>query len=560
MSGGSSMPPGTQSPLLAVNGLSISLESASSGSRLIVDGADFSIAAGEVVALVGESGSGKTMIARALLGLLPPGMRVTTGVASFEGMDLLRLPAAELRKVRGARIGMVFQEPMVSLNPALRIGGQMAEAMRLHGRGTEEEIRARSVEMLHRVRMTDPAGCLKHFPHEFSGGMRQRILLASVLMLRPALLIADEPTTALDKLVQKEVLDLMRELTHEQGTAVLLITHDVSLVAQYADQIVVLQHGNVRETGRAVEVLAQPRHAYTQKLLSAVPLVKDAHGPAESHGQELLRVDRLAVSYANRTRRQGPPRQVVKDVSLAVNEGEIVALVGESGCGKTTLCRALLGLLPATAGQIWFAGKSLPVTAGVSVRTAMAARDGMQMVFQDPFSSLDPRMSIEAIVEQGLGPRRLDRAERAERVESVLSDVGLDQPFWQRRPHELSGGQRQRVAIARALVRRPRLLIADEPVSALDLTIQAQIIDLLRNLRERYRFGCLFISHDLPLVRSLVDRVLVMYAGEVVESGAAAQVFDHPRAQYTRTLLDAAPALVPTSTGGFRLPESTVHA
>jgi peptide/nickel transport system ATP-binding protein len=524
--------------VLGVRDLSVSV---GPGGKRVVDNLSFDLAAGEMIALVGESGSGKTMAARAILNLLPPPLEIEPqGRIVFDGDDLTTMPARDLRAVRGARIGMVFQEPMVSLNPSMTIGEQMAEGLRLHRNMRAAEIRDRSIAMLERISIGDPQRCLAAYPHEFSGGMRQRIMLASVMLLRPSLLIADEPTTALDTLVQRDVLDLMVELTRENGTAVLLISHDLGMVSHYVRDVVVMREGKAVETGNSRDVLMAPRHEYTRKLVDALPR-RAAGGERITRASEpLVDLQGIVVDYPGRARlfSRTAAMRAVHGVDLTIHKGETLALVGASGSGKTTLGRAIVGLVKPSAGTIRFRGE--PVVRGRGAK-AREQRRNMQIIFQDPYSSLDPRQRIEDIVAE---PLRLDpamgRAERRRRVLEVFDDVALPREFLRRLPHQLSGGQRQRVAIARAIVCRPAFVVADEPVSALDMTVQKQILLLIRRLQERYGFACLFVSHDLGAVEQVADRVAVMENGLIVETGLRDAVFDDPRHPYTRRLLDAA--------------------
>ena len=527
--------PKPSQPTLAINNLSVRI---GDSDRCVVRDLSLSLPPGGTLALVGESGSGKTMAARAVLGLLPSPLRVAQGSQIlFEGTDLCQQPESALRRVRGARIGMVFQEPMVSLNPSMSIGEQMAEGMRLHTRLSRAEIRDRSLAMLERIRIPNPGACLSAYPHEFSGGMRQRIMLASVMLLRPALLIADEPTTALDTLVSREVLDLMIELTHENNTAVLLISHDLGMVARYMRDVVVMKDGAAVEQGTASSVLREPAHAYTRRLVDALPR-RSATTARRTTGAPLVSVHDLAITYPGRQRlfSRSAPTEAMRGVSLTIREGETLALVGGSGSGKTTLGRALVGLVQPSAGQMRFRGQPLDWR-----MPAPGLRQQIQMVFQDPYSSLDPRQRIGAIVAE---PLRLEPdlspAARRERTEEMLQAVGLDGSFMDRLPHQLSGGQRQRVAIARALVRKPAFVVADEPVSALDMTVQAQILRLIRELQDRMGFACLFVSHDLGAVEQVADRVAVMQAGRIVEEGTRDAIFDAPENPYTIALLEAA--------------------
>jgi peptide/nickel transport system ATP-binding protein len=543
------------------------IESARRGepARALLEGLSFAVGKGEFLALVGESGSGKTLAARAVLDLLPPGVRRARGSITLAGRELTGLDAGALRKVRGAEVGMVFQEPMVSLNPALTVGRQLAEGLELHFGWRGREIRERCIEMLARVRIKDPAQALQRHPHEFSGGMRQRIMLASALLLRPKLLIADEPTTALDTLSQREVLDLIVELARDHGVATLLITHDLGLVARYAERCVVLEKGRLIETGATSEVLTRPTHAYTRRLIGSRPLPKalksregfpgafksgdDAsqRGMGDRSGDAgeaavLLSVEGACVAYAGAPTLFGaaPHRPVLREIDFSLRCGEIVAVVGASGCGKTTLGRAVLGMKPLSAGTIRFDGMKVGTMNPVELRRF---RREAQLIFQDPFSSLDPRMRIVDIVAAPLRHEgTLDAGSRRARAEQVLQEVGLG-GFGGRLAHQMSGGQRQRIAIARAIVSRPRLVVADEPVSALDMTIQAQVLALLQKLQSEYGFACLFITHDLSVVDSIADQVIVMSEGRIVERGATRAVLAEPRHPYTRALVEATPRL-----------------
>jgi len=542
----------TPPPLLEIKDLRIESARHREPARILLEGLSFEVAKGEFLALVGESGSGKTLAARAILDLLPPGVRRARGTITLSGRELTRLDARALRRVRGAQVGMVFQEPMVSLNPALSVGRQLAEGLALHFGWGGKEIRERCLEMLARVRIKDPAQALSRHPHEFSGGMRQRIMLASVLLLRPKLLIADEPTTALDTLSQREVLDLMTELARDHGVATLLITHDLGLVARYAERCVVLEKGRLIETGPTSEVLTRPAHAYTRRLIGSRPSSRalesgagGSHSGAAaqaSNSAVLLAVEGACVAYPGPARlfAAAPHRPVLSAVDLSLRCGEIVAIVGASGCGKTTLGRAVLGLKALSAGSIRFDGMTVGAMTATELRRF---RREAQLIFQDPFSSLDPRMRIVDIVAAPLRHERaLGTRARRGRAEQVLEEVGLG-GFGGRLAHQMSGGQRQRIAIARAIVSRPRLVVADEPVSALDMTIQAQVLALLQRLQAEYGFACLFITHDLSVVDSIADQVIVMSEGRIVERGATRAVLEQPRHPYTRELVAATPRL-----------------
>ncbi|MFC3321834.1 ABC transporter ATP-binding protein [Mesorhizobium cantuariense] len=524
--------------MLSVRSLSIS---AGPAGKRIVDELSFDLAPGDMLALVGESGSGKTMAARSILGLLPaPLVTTPDSEIRFDGYDLTRLEPKTLRAIRGAQVGMVFQEPMVSLNPAITIGEQMAEGLRLHRRMPRAEIRDRSLAMLERIQIKDPGKCLVAYPHEFSGGMRQRIMLASVMLLKPRLLIADEPTTALDTLVQRDVLDLMTELTRENRTAVLLISHDLGMVSHYVDNVVVMREGKAVEQGNSAEVLHSPRHEYTRRLVDALPKRSAGGSRAASSGDPLIEISNVVIDYPGRRRlfTRTEPKRAVDGVGLTIRRGETLALVGASGSGKTTLGRAIVGLVKPSSGTITFLGKTIANGRSVDAR---AQRRDMQIVFQDPYSSLDPRQRIADIVAEPLKlDAGMDGRKRTIRVDEIFDEVGLTRELLQRFPHELSGGQRQRVAIARAIARRPAFVVADEPVSALDMTVQKQILLLIRSLQERYGFACLFVSHDLGAVEQVADRVAVMQDGRIVEIGDRDDVFDNPQHPYTRSLLDAA--------------------
>ncbi|MCG7393393.1 ABC transporter ATP-binding protein [Microvirga sp. ACRRW] len=539
-------------PIIGVDALSISLRNRFGETRSIVNAVDVSVHSGEIRAIVGESGSGKTMLARSLVKLLPPGMEITDGRIEFAGSDLTAANETTMRSIRGRGIGFVFQEPMLSLNPALRIGDQMAEGLRLHLNLSKEEIRERSLAMLHRVRLKDPEAALEAYPHEFSGGMRQRIMLASVLMLEPKLLIADEPTTALDAVIQRDVLDIMVELTRDLGTALLLITHDLGLVGQYANTVSVMRKGEVVEQGHVSDVISRPREEYTRNLLTACP--KRRPRSIREQSTPVLEIDKVTLLYAGKKRwpfSASTGVRAVSDVSFDVRPGETVSVVGESGSGKTSLGRVILGLRAATEGQVRFRGKPVDPNDRVSMRQM---RRSLQVVFQDPGSSLDPRMRVKDLVAEGLRHvEGLDAKEKLARVLTSVADVGLDENFLNRFPHELSGGQRQRVAIARAIVMRPELIVLDEPVSALDVTIQAQVLDLLDELQRRYGFAYLFVSHDLGVVEQVSDRVVVMYRGRIVEMGSRDQLFDHPQHPYTRRLLAASAEIQQQTDGSFTI-------
>jgi peptide/nickel transport system ATP-binding protein len=534
--------------LLSVEGLRLEVARSRLG---VVKNISFTVAPGEIVGIVGESGSGKTLAARAILGLEPPSIQRTSGVIRFEGRDVTKLSPKELRDLRGARIGMVFQEPMTSLNPSMTIGRQLAEGLALHRNLTPDQRRNMVLDMLTRVGIRDPESALASYPHQFSGGMRQRIMLASVMLLQPALLIADEPTTALDAVVQRDVLELMVELTQARGTAVLMISHDLSMVARYTDRIIVMCKGEIVEEGVTQDLLRQPKHPYTCKLLAAMPRrLPPRHIPNTT--APIVEVRNLVIEYKGRQGffRKEAGKRVLHGIDLSIKPQEVVALVGGSGSGKTTLGRAIAGLLQPSGGEIRYAGH--PIVPGSEYWNDY--RLNCQMVFQDPYSSLDPRMTIGALIGEALRHvPNMSRREKAERVREVLFEVGLGDTYAERYPHELSGGQRQRVAIARAVVRRPAFMIADEPVSALDVTVRAQVLDLFADLQQRHGFSCLFISHDLGVVEQVADRVIVLQEGRIVEAGDRDTIFDRPQQPYTRLLLSSIPALEMAPGGGVRL-------
>ena len=522
-------------PRLSIRNLSIGNQTA------FVRDVSFDVGAGRILALVGESGSGKTLIGRSILRLLPENIRQLDGDILYHGGSLSGLSTAEIRRLRGGRIGMVFQEPLVSLNPALSIGRQMAEGLKLHLGLDSGEIRTRCIDMLRRIHVPRPEQCLAAFPHQFSGGMRQRIMLASVMLLRPDLLIADEPTTALDTLSQRQVIETMLELTREVGTSVLLITHNLGLVDKYADDAVVLRRGEIVEEGTAARVIRLPRHAYTRRLVDALPR-RRVGVVAAPPDEPILVAKGLELSFrsAGRSILRRKKIRVLHGVSLTVRRGETVAVVGGSGSGKTTLGRALLRLLDVDRGTISYRGADVTRQPDRQLRPF---RRACQIVFQDPFSSLDPRMRVGALVGEALRHiTPLAAAERRARVEAALADVGLP-GHADRLPHQLSGGQRQRVALARAIVGDPELLVADEPIASLDMTVQKQVLELFQRLQAERGFACLFISHDLAAVQQIAHRIVVMHEGRIVEEGPCDAIFDDPQHEYTRRLLEASPLL-----------------
>ena len=504
-----------------------------------VRGASFAVDQGETVALVGESGSGKSVSALSTLQLLPyPRASHPRGSVRIGGREMIGADAALLRAVRGGEVSMIFQEPMTSLNPLHSVSRQIGETLITHRRMTRKAARRRTLELLERVHLSDAGQRLNAYPHELSGGQRQRVMIAMALANEPRLLIADEPTTALDVTIQARILALLRELQAELGMGLLLISHDLGIVRQMADRLYVMTGGEIVESGASQAVFERPRHAYTQRLLAAEPT--GAPVPARPDAGTLLRLKDFNVSYAQGKGWLGRRRQhlAVRNLDLEVPAGQTLGVVGESGSGKTTLGLGLLRLIR-SQGAIEFRGRALHDIKG---RALVAERRHMQIVFQDPFGSLSPRLSVQRIVEEGLVVHepQLTPAQRAARVGEALREVGLEADHMARYPHEFSGGQRQRICIARALALRPDFLVLDEPTSALDRTVQAQIVDLLRALQLRHGLTYLFISHDLNVVRALAHYLVVMKDGEVVEQGRAEAVFHAPRTRYTKALMGAA--------------------
>jgi microcin C transport system ATP-binding protein len=522
-------------PLLDVRDLSVSF-----GAMPAVKRISFALKRGETLALVGESGSGKSVSALSILQLLPyPHARHPGGSIHLRGEELLGATPDRLREVRGNQIAMVFQEPMTSLNPLHSIEKQIGETLVLHKGLSGARLRARIQELLELVGLPDAAHRLNALPHELSGGQRQRVMIAMALANEPDILIADEPTTALDVTIQAQILKLLKDLQARFGMAILFITHDLGIVRKMADRVCVMRAGEIVEAGMIADIFGNPQHSYTRQLLAAEP--KGEPPPEVADAPEVMASDGLKVWFPLKRGVFGRVVDHVKavdGVSASVREGQTLGVVGESGSGKTTLGLALLRLL-SSEGAIRFGGQRID---GMQNKALRPFRKSMQIVFQDPFGSLSPRLSVGEIVEEGLLVHGLagDRAARRARIAQALEEVGLDPETQDRYPHEFSGGQRQRIAIARALALQPRLLILDEPTSALDVSVQAQIVDLLRDLQRRHRLAYVFISHDLRVVRALANHLLVMKNGRVVETGPARQVFDDPRHPYTQALLAAA--------------------
>ncbi len=526
-------------PLLSVRDLSVAFHQGGKES-LAVDRVSFEIMPGEVLALVGESGSGKSVTANSILKLLPyPAASHPSGQILFEGKDLLTLPMRDLRSVRGNDITMIFQEPMTSLNPLHSIERQIGEILELHQALTGAPARARILELLNQVGIREPEKRLKAFPHELSGGQRQRVMIAMALANRPKLLIADEPTTALDVTVQAQILELLAGLKNQHHMSMLFITHDLGIVRKFADRVCVMTKGKIVETGTVEQVFNNPQHAYTRHLLAAEP--KGEPPPADDSKPVVMQGDDIKVWFpikAGLMRKVVDHVKAVDGIDITLREGQTVGVVGESGSGKTTLGLALSRLI-SSKGRISFIGQSID---SYSYSMMKPLRNRLQVVFQDPYGSLSPRMSVGDIIAEGLKVHEtsLSYDERDRRVAKALEEVGLDPATRWRYPHEFSGGQRQRIAIARAMVLKPRFVMLDEPTSALDMSVQAQVVDLLRDLQSKHNLAYLFISHDLKVVKALANEVIVMRHGKIVESGPAKSIFEAPKEEYTRALMAAA--------------------
>jgi ABC-type microcin C transport system duplicated ATPase subunit YejF len=519
--------------MLHVENLSVSFVTRM-GTTQAVDQVSFSVRAGEVTAIIGESGSGKSVACYSLLGLVPqPTGRIDSGSALFEGTDLLQLPEAQMRRIRGRDIAMVFQDPMTCLNPYMTVGKQLMEPLRCHQRMPKSEAQKRALALMEEVGIRDAGTRFDDYPHQFSGGMRQRIMIAMALINEPRLLIADEPTTALDVTIQSQILQLLADLQRTRDIGILFISHDLAVVADIADNIVVMETGRVVESGNHTDIFENARHDYTRKLLAAIPT--GSRNSTVVADKPLVQVRDLCTWFGNHRH----PVKAVDGVSFDIRRGEILGLVGESGSGKSTIGRAILRLVEATGGSITFDDADM----GALSRGELAAmRRRMQIIFQDPFASLNPRMTVyDTLAEPLLLHRLADRNSVAQQVLKLMDEVGLARKFARKYPHEFSGGQRQRIAIGRALGSQPEFIVADEPVSALDVTIQAQILELLEHLVAEHGLTTLFISHDLAVVRKLADRIIVLQRGRIVEQGAAEALFTQPREPYTRELLRSVP-------------------
>ena len=528
-----------KTPLLSVKNLSVAFHQGGKTS-LAVDGVSFDIMPGEVLALVGESGSGKSVSANSILRLLPyPAASHPSGEIVFQGKDLLTADERTLRQVRGNDITMIFQEPMTSLNPLHSIERQIGEILELHQGLTGEPARVRILELLHQVGIREPEKRLKAYPHELSGGQRQRVMIAMALANRPALLIADEPTTALDVTVQAQILELLRDLKTEHGMSMLFITHDLGIVRKFADRVCVMTKGKIVETGTVEEVFTRPQHDYTRHLLAAEPRgeppLADPTRPVVMQGDDIRVWFPIKAGFLRRT---VDHVKAVDGIDVTLRAGQTLGVVGESGSGKTTLGLALARLI-SSKGRIAFLGQDINA---FSFKEMRPLRERLQVVFQDPYGSLSPRMTVGDIIAEGLQVHEpsLNADARDARVVEALNEVGLDPATRWRYPHEFSGGQRQRIAIARAMVLKPRFVMLDEPTSALDMSVQAQVVDLLRDLQKRHDLAYLFISHDLKVVKALANEIIVMRSGRVVEQGPSAEIFAAPKEAYTQALMAAA--------------------
>lgn len=534
--------------LLRVDHLSVHFHSRNLPPFEAVKDVSFHLNQGETLALVGESGSGKSVSALSILGLLPyPMASHPTGSILFQGQELLNAPEATLRKIRGHDIGMIFQEPMTALNPLHTLEKQIAEPLLIHKGMSKAQAKERVIELLQLVGFADGVNRLQAFPHQLSGGQRQRVMIAMALACEPKLLIADEPTTALDVTIQASILDLIRNLQNQFQMGLLLISHDLGMVAKMAQKIVVMRNGEVVEQGPTATVLKKPKHPYTQHLVQSEPSGHPA--PIPKKASPILQIKDIGVTFKGQKKswlsHGSHDVRAVDGISFSLVAGETVGIVGESGSGKSTLAYAILRLVD-SKGDINFCGTELQ---GLSRRVIRPLRPEMQIIFQDPFSSLNPRLSVGQIVAEGLEihQKYLDKNAINDQVETILQEVGLSPETRNRYPHEFSGGQRQRIAIARALILKPKLLILDEPTSALDRSIQAEIIDLLRSLQKRYQLAYLFISHDLKVVRAMSHRMIVMKQGRIVEEGKTEKIFTQPKDVYTKTLIHASFDILPTT-------------
>ncbi len=528
-------------PLLDAKKLSVVFN----GNQAVVDQISFEIFKGETYALVGESGSGKSITALSVLRLLPGNAVIHAVSISLQGDNLLKRTELEICQVRGRRIALIFQDPMSSLNPVMTVGEQVAEAVRQHFSFAAGELRQRVLELLQQVEIPEPEKRSNDYPHQLSGGQRQRVMIAIALAGKPDLLIADEPTTSLDVTIQAQILALLKSIQKETGMALWLISHDLALVSTIADRVAVMQKGKIVESATATDLFRYPKHPYTQKLLSALPSIHSCLNAPIVEKPVLLEVEQFYCHYPIRKglfKRITGYVRAVDGVSFTISKGKTLALVGESGCGKTTLGKSLLNLIPNNAGAVKVDGIDLGALSGEALRQQRA---NMQIIFQDPFSSMNPRMLVGDIIAEGIKSlfQGIDGRERKEKVALLLEQVGLPEDSALRYPHEFSGGQRQRICIARALAVKPKLIVCDEPTSALDVSVQAQIIQLLKTLQQKEGISYLFITHDLAVVAEIADEIAVMYQGKIIEQGRAEQVLFHPKHNYTKKLISALPTL-----------------
>ncbi len=525
-------------PVLDVHGLTVRLPAGADRPHA-VENVSFSVAPGEIVCVVGESGSGKSVTAHSIMGLLPNQLTAVGGRVLLEGDDLLLKSPAELRRMRGERMAMIFQEPMTALNPVMRVGDQIAEVLTIHTNLGEAARRARVLEVMESVHLPEPHRLIDVYPHQISGGQRQRIMIAAALALDPVLLIADEPTTALDVTTQAQILKLIEELRERRNTGVLFITHDFGVVAEVAHRVVVMQHGRVVEEGTTEDVLRRPRHDYTRMLIRAVPSLSPPERPPLTGAPIVLQTSGLTKTYVSGGL-FGNRREVkaASDVNLVVRRGETLGVVGKSGSGKSTVARCIARLIDPSAGAILIEGADV---AHLSARALRPHRKRVQIVFQDPYRSLNPRRSVGASIVEGPMNYGTAETDAYQRARELMRLVGLEPDALSRFPHQFSGGQRQRLCIARALAIDPEILVADEPVSALDVSVQAQVLQLLDDVRKRFNLAVLFITHDLRVAAQVCDRIAVMHKGEVVEEGPTAAIFQAPQHAYTRALFDSAP-------------------
>lgn len=526
-------------PVLEVKHLHIALPS-EGDRRHAVSAVNFTVGRGEIVCLVGESGSGKSVIAQSVMGLLPKSLPVSDGRILLEGEDITHAPLSRLRELRATRMSMIFQEPMTALNPVMRCGEQIDEVLRAHTKLSESERKKKIIAMIEEVSLPDPERMFRAFPHQLSGGQRQRIMIAMALVLEPVLLIADEPTTALDVTTQAQILHLISELQRKHGTGVLFITHDFGVVAEIADRVAVLRLGDLVEIGPKDALLMRPQHDYTKMLIAAVPGIHPKSKARQADAPVVLQVSGLDKRYGGQGWFNAKHQEVhaAKSVSFTIRKGETLGIVGESGSGKSTVARCVVRLIDPSAGSIDLEGNDLARLSGAKLR---ALRKRVQIVFQDPYRSLNPRRTVGETIMEGPMNFGLSREEAARRARSLMAWVRMDASVLNRYPHQFSGGQRQRISIARALAMEPELLIADEAVSALDVSVQAQVLELLEEIRQRLNLAMLFITHDLRVAARVCDDIVVMSKGEVVEYGPALEVFNAPKHAYTKSLFAAAP-------------------